>query len=116
MMAVNWNWNKKIGVATMLNHDGKKNKLNIYEANCLGALIYEFKDENGKAMYQFYGFWNDIKHLKNCLGLSREYKNNLYKGVMLKIKLNTFYKDSVKMAGLFAKANIKVELYYKEIK
>lgn len=115
-MAVNWNWNKKIGVATMLNHDGKKYKLNIYEANCLGALIYEFKDENGKAMYQFYGFWNDIKHLKNCLGLSREYKDNLYKGVMLKIKLNTFYKDCIKIATYFAKANIKVELYYKEIK
>lgn len=115
-MAVNWNWNKKIGVATMQNLKGEKYKLNIYEANCLGALIYEFKDTNGKPMYQFYGFWNDIKHLKNCLGLSREYKDNLYKGEMLKIKLNSFYKDSIKMAGLFAKANIKVELYYKEIK
>ncbi len=115
-MAVNWNWKQKMGVATMLHSNGSKYKLNLYQGNCLGVLIYDFKSEDGKNMYQFYGFWNDAQHLKNCLGLSKQYKDNLYKGKMLKIRLNTFYKENIQIAKLFAKANIKVELYYKEMK
>ena len=114
-MAVNWSWKHKMGVITCYNkRTNSKYKVNIYGANCLGALIQEFK-ENGKDMYDFWGFWNDEKHLKNCLGLTRGY-DNLYQDIIVKIKLNVFYKDCVKIATYFAKANIIVELYYKEIK
>lgn len=114
-MAVNWTWKHKKGVITWM--CGKeKFKVNIYSANCLGALIYDFRDEETKkSMYQFVGFWYDETHLKRCLGLVKGYDNH-YKDTIAKIKLNTYYKDSCKIAPLFAKAGFKVELYYKEPK
>lgn len=119
-MSVNWDWKAKKGVITWRNskNDKKRFKVNLYQANCLGALIYEYK-EDGKEMYRFIGFWNDLDHLKRCLGLKKTYDNfleNIYEENIVKIKLNTFYKDSVKIADLFARAGFKVELYYKEIK
>lgn len=114
-MAVNWNWKHKMGVITCYNKtSNSKYKVNIYSANCLGALIYEFKS-NGKDKYEFWGFWLDKKHLKNCLGLAKNY-DCIYQDIIIKIKLNTFYKDCIKIAEYFSKANIKVELYYKEVK
>jgi hypothetical protein len=60
-MAVNWDWKAKKGVITWKSC-GKNYKVNLYQANCLGALIYEYK-EDGKDMYRFMGFWNDLAHL-----------------------------------------------------
>ena len=112
-------------------HDGTKKrfKLNIYNANCVGAVIYEWKqkdEETGKVhdMYQFWGFWSDLKHLKRCLGLIKDYNgnySNLYNGSVdsdnwVKLKLNVYYKGMSKIARLFAKAGYKVEIYYKEPK
>lgn len=118
-MAVNWSWKNKMGVISWYDEIANKTfKVNIYQANCLGAYIYEFK-QDGKNMYQFMGFWNDTKHLKCCLGLSKSYdgtKENIYKDIVKKIKLNTYYKDCLVIAELFAKAGHKVELYYKEVK
>lgn len=123
-MSVNWSWKEKIGAMYIkqLNKEvgDFKFKVNIYHANCLGALIYDYKDEETKEdMYRFWGFWNDIEHLKNCLGLKKGYDNiyndNGYQ-VVLKVKLNVYYKKCLKIADCFAKAGIKVELYYKEIK
>lgn len=120
-MSVNWSWKELKGIITWKSEvDNKKYRVNLYQANCLGALIYEYKDqETNKNMYSFMGFWNDETHLKRCLGLTKNYDNkkeNIYKDIILKIRLNTYYKDSLKIAEYFAKANIKVELYYKEIK
>lgn len=104
-------------------------KLNMYSANCVAAIIYEYKEkdeETGKVhnMYQFFGFWNDLDHLKRCLGLMKSYDGtctNLYNGTedwdnWTKLKLNTYYPEMIKVAALFAKAGHKVELYYKEPK
>ena len=121
-MAVNWYWKYKMGtlffrckLGNETNNEVVKYKINIYGGNCLGALIHDYKDEETKKdMYQFYSFWNDEKHLKKCLGLVKGY-DNLYKDVV-KVKLNTYYKDMCKIAPLFAKVGIKVELYYKEPK
>lgn len=114
-MAVNWDWNYKKGEITLKRKGNFK--INIYCGNCSGALIYDFKDENGKEMYQFYGFWNDLKHLKNCLGLSGAHKgDNIYKDEFKKVKLNVYYSECLKMAELFTQAGIKVELYYKKMK
>lgn len=122
-MAVNWYWKSKKGTLIYKYNMGKeannevmKFKVNIYGGNCLGALIYDYKDENTKEdMYTFYGFWNDETHLKRCLGLVKGY-NNIYKDDVVKVRLNTYYKDMCKIAPLFAKVGIKVELYYKEPK
>lgn len=122
-MSVNWNWNYKQGEITFKNVETKKRyKINIYCANCLGALIYEYKDpKTKKDMYSFYGFWNDTEHLKNILGLSKKYTDNMYLNadygrIITKIKLNTYYDENLKIAKLFAKAKIKVILYYEEPK
>ena len=113
-MAVNWSWKNKMGVLTCKDSSGKKYKVNLYEANCLGALIYEYKSD-GKEMYSFWGFWNDVTHLKNILGLNKKNEDNLYKDVVVKISLNTYYLSNLKVAELFAKAKTKVEMYYKKM-
>lgn len=116
-MPVNWSWKRKIG--TMYCKDENSNskyKLNIYQANCLGAIIYEYKDEETKQdMYRFNHFWNCENHLKRCLGLCKD-EDDIYEDWLIKIKLNTFFKDSIKIAKLFARKGYKVELYYKEVK
>lgn len=133
-MSVNWSWKHKIGTIsverTMPDTGAKERfKLNIYSANCVGAVIYEFKEKNeetGKVrnMYRFWCFWGDLKHLKRCLGLIKNYDgkySNLYNGSVswdnwIKLKLNVYYKEMLTVAGLFAKAGHKVEIYYKEPK
>lgn len=132
-MSVNWLWKNKLGTMTLVqqNYHTKEKKsftINLYCANCLAACIYEYKqvDESTgkkKDMYQFWGFWNDAKHLSNCLGLTGDNKgDDIYNdidgsGTITKVKLNIYFKqDALKIAELFSKAGHKVELYYKEIK
>ena len=126
-MSVNWSWKHKLGEVTLEQKkiDGKvyKYKINMYSANCLCALIYDFKEkdqETGKMknMYQFYTYFGDIKHLKRCLGLTKEYEDNLCSDFK-KVRINTYYcgkghKDLLQMAMLFTQVGVKVELYYKE--
>ena len=118
-------------VGRAMSHGGTKKrcKLNIYRANCVGAVIYEWKqkdEKTGKAqdMYQFWGYWNDLNHLKRCIGLIKDYNgnySNLYNGSMdsdkwVKLKLNVYYREMLTVARLFTKAGYKVEIYHKEPK
>ena len=120
-MSVNWNWKELKGEITFKNDRGRF-KVKIYNANCLGALIYEFKDKETKEdKYTFFGFWSDLNHLKNILGLSKKYQDNVYLNlngnygnIVSKIKLNTYYKDWDKIAKLFTLCDIRVSLYYKD--
>ena len=125
-MSVNWLWKHKMGEMIVTQQHNKdvaplKFKVNLYSANCVAALIYEYKDkETGKDMYTFHGFWNDMAHLERCLGLRKDcggsmhnaYAEDHYKVIC--IRLNTYYKEMIKVATAFAKAGIKVELYYKD--
>ena len=128
-MAVNWNWKRKMGTIYCKNSKDQKYKLNMYAANCLCAILYEYKDtETKENMYQFITFFNDFEHLKRCIGLAKTQQynyetkkpesvyDNLFKNEWKKIKLNIAYKDMAKMGELLAKAGFKVELYYKEVK
>lgn len=134
-MSVNWSWKHKLGTIDVVRKmpEGQKDirfKLNLYAANCVAAIINDFKQvdpETGKKkdMYTFFGFWNDLDHLKRCLGLTKNYdglRENLYKSddtygdTWVKIKLNTYYPEMIKVGALFAKAKHNVELYYKEPK
>lgn len=132
-MSVNWSWKHKMGEITIRGRKGFKNyKVNLYHANCLCAMIYEYKDKETKEkMYQFYGFFNDEQHAKRCLGIEptktydyeqKKYvteKENIYKDEWVKVSLNIFYKDMEKFAKLLARAKfdkMKIEIYYKEPK
>lgn len=102
--------------------DFYKYKLTLYTGgNCLAAITHEFRDkETHKNMYTLNSFYGDKDHLKNCLGLSKDYNTNIYNDEvnrLVKVKLNTYYKKDVfMMAELFTKAGHKVELYYEEPK
>lgn len=145
-MSVNWSWKHKMGeICVEQSHsipsandintkDVMKFKVNLYHANCLFAAIYEYVDpeqldDKGKPkrLYQFYGFFADMDHLSRCIGLKPMECNgekqyiNLYDGKnsidhWTKIRLNTYYKENLKIATAFTKAKFKVELYYQEPK
>lgn len=108
-MAATWMWRDKLGTITFDYGRGKSTH-NLYTGgNCLAVMLYEYK-ENGKEMYSFNGFWEDVKHLKRCLD------GGIYEEAV-KVKLNAYYKDAAKVAELFAKhTGAKVELFYKEPK
>lgn len=125
-MAVNWSWKHKLGeIYVEQTHNNKvvKFKVNLYEANCLFASVYEFKEkENNQVVnkYQFYGFYSDLDHLKRCVGAVGKY-DNLYDGKhscdkWVKIRLNAYYKEVYKIATVLAKSKFKVEIYYQEPK
>lgn len=121
-MSVNWLWKNKLGY--MRYHVTWKGeeynvKTILYTANCLGCEIYH----DDKTHYTFQGFWNDEQHLKNTLGLNKEYQDDLYSKeyspnrYLIEIGLNTyFYDNAMKIAKYFAKKHYKITLYYKEIK
>lgn len=117
-----WNWKNKMGelVIEMLTAEGKKTYTrNIYAANCLFAVISEWYDSgNAQDMYAVHYFINDTDHLKRCLGLKKNHegkKEDMYKDEFVSMRLNTFFKESVTIAKLFARAGHEVTLYYEEI-
>lgn len=112
-MAVNWSWKNKMGTMTFSHRDGEKYKVTLYQGNCLGVMIYHYTGED-KHNYSFDGCWLDLAHLKRCLGLAKGH-DNIYNNIV-KIRLNVYYKECLKIAELFAKANIKTILYYEEEK
>ena len=116
-MSVNWYWKDKMGTVEYKDEDGVYT-VSVYRGNCLCVLIYEFKEKEVEK-YIFHGFFNDLIHLKTCVGLTKDYEGkytNIYKGVWGKWKLNTFFKDSLQIANVLTKAGFPVELYYEEIK
>lgn len=148
-MPVTWSWKHKIGSYRLVQKhsfkDGevvketiRKFTINIYEGNCLGVCIWEFRGESnnpndigpktGKRKivnkYQFMGFWNDAKHLENMLGMHPKlwYGGNCYSkehnpdDYLESIQLNTYYPQAFVIARRFAKQHFRVTLYYKEPK
>ena len=120
-MSVNWNWNDKKGEIiwkprTQEKKEGeakKRFKWSIYEANCLGCCLYEYKEDN-KLMYQFQCFFSDENHLKAMLGLNNDCENLLnewYFDYQIDyIKLDVSF-DNWKLAKAFANAGYQVRLY-----
>ena len=116
-MAVTWNWKEKLGTVEWKEFEPHV-EVNVYRGNCLFVMIFEYEEEKVEK-YLFCGFMNDIDHLKRCIGLEEnihEEMNNIYKDVWGKWKLNTYYKESIKIAEILSIAGFPVELYYEEIK
>ena len=117
-MSVNWYWKDKMGSLMYKYRDNEPYQVNVYKGNCLCVLVYQY-EENGKPMYSFNNFFNDITHLKKCVGLMKDYKGefrNLFKDEWIKWRLNTYFKDSLSIAKVLAQAGYIVELYYEEVK
>lgn len=112
-MAVNWSWKNKMGTMTFSHRDGEKYKVTLYQGNCLGVMIYHYTGAD-KNNYSFEGYWEDIPTLRKFLGLTKGH-DIIYPN-LVKIRLNVYYKECLKIAELFAKANIKTILYYEEVK
>lgn len=109
-MALNWNWNSKMGELT-IKLIGKEYRLNIYDGNCLGIILTEWKDEQGKDMYQLYTFFADCEHLYRCLGLRKGYNSIFAEGEFVSMRLDMRYKNSETIAKAFVKAGYEVTLY-----
>lgn len=119
-MSVNWSWDGKCGEITVSQRvDDRKGweeyKVSVYNGNCLAVFLYEFI-EDGEEKYNFWSFFSDKDHAKNCLGLSKG-ANNIFDTPyqrITKIRLNKkkcrYFKDLV---ALFAQAfdNISIEVY-----
>ena len=64
-MALNWNWNDKIG-ELVIEQNGKEFKIGIYQGNALAIFVDEFTDENGVESYTVYNFFCDKEHFRRC--------------------------------------------------
>ena len=127
-MALRWDWNEKCGEITFVqqhkNKDGewepREYNVSVYEGNCFMIMLYEFKNDAGKDVYNMYSFFAYKYHAKRCLGFNKNGDgeiDNMFEGgldTFTKIRLNKAksrnYKDIVTM---FAQAfeNITIEVY-----
>lgn len=98
-MSINWNWNDKMGKVT----DERGFVSNLYRGNCFMIAINEFTNNEGIKQYSLAWFFADETHLKNCLGLTKEYKENSINDYHWKeFELNTEYAETWKFAKLIA--------------
>lgn len=74
-MALNWNWEDKIGHCVYVNAKGEEYRTNIYLCNGLMVECYHY-EENGKELYNVYNFWINKEHAQRCLGISGDHKGN----------------------------------------
>lgn len=114
-MAVQWNWNDKVGEATLYSERQKKEfTLNLYQGNAYLIFIHEYK-EDGNDMYNVYSFFVDKAHAKRMLGLEKGESNAFNEGVILKkIRFNKKKcRNLSDLVSLFTKAfdSLNIELY-----
>lgn len=120
-MSVNWNWDDKCGELTLTqkqeDESWRECTISVYNGNCMVVMLYEYKDKDtGEDMYNFWSFFSDKAHAKNCLGLTKGHYNIFDKPYekITKVRLNKskcrYYKDLV---ALFSQAfdNITIEVY-----
>lgn len=84
-------------------------ELTLYKGNCLVIALHETGDK-----YSLRWFAADEQHMKNMLGLSKDYPgNDMADFGITYMKLDTRYKETAKLVQLFARArmNITIELY-----
>ena len=64
-MALNWNWNEKIG-ELLIRQGEKEFTISIYKGNALAIFINEYKNKDGEDVYSMYNFFCDKEHFKRC--------------------------------------------------
>ena len=125
-MALFWDWNKKIGemeVAQTHENDSRRLTFNLYNGNACLIMIYEWTELDGKEKYNLHGFFVDIQHMKNCLGLNKKggYEENIYFTPYeraVKFRFSKKCRDLKKIVPLIVEAfdNIDIEIYTEEEK
>ena len=88
-MALNWDWNKKIGTIDIFNYDEVRT-YQLYQGNAFLIMLWEY-EEDGKEMWQMHNFFIDKEHAKNCLGLTKDY-DNMFNTEYYKLKKITLNK------------------------
>lgn len=108
-MALNWDWDKKMGTCTM---DGTE--LSLYRGNAFCIALKEYENDTYSLMW----FAADKNHMKNMLGLSKGFTNIVEDWGITELRLNTEYKETAEMITLLAKAKmeITIKLYKEESK
>lgn len=109
-MAIYWDFKNVIG-ETIVEQDNQQFNITVYEGtNCLAVLLYHFVDEeDNQEKYTLINFFLDLTHLKNQLGLTKKFKDNLL-SKFKKFQLLMTNKTAVKIANQLIKAGIEVEL------
>ena len=64
-MALNWNWNEKIG-ELLIRQGEKEFTMSIYKGNALAIFLHEYTNEGGQEVYTMYNFFCDKTHFTNC--------------------------------------------------
>ncbi len=103
-MAIRWDWKDKMGECTM-----QGQILNLYRGNAFIIALHVKGD-----YYSLTWFAADENHMKNLLGLSKDYPgNDVEQWGITNMKLDTRYKETAKLVQLLARAkmNITIELY-----
>lgn len=108
------NYKKVMGQITIEQNETKYH-IDINKCNAFCAFTYVTLEEKGKCK-NLYLFFADETHAQRCLGIKafNRKKENICKDIK-SAKLNIFYPEMKKLATYFAKANIKVQIYYKEV-
>lgn len=108
-------YNEQIGEMT-IDQNGRKWKIGIHRGNCLAVFVshgFRFKEDGSKEYVDsLYLFFADEKHVSN---IAKHY-DSLFGDKVVSIKLNMFYKESMKLMKLLTKHGYKVTCYYKEVK
>ena len=114
-MALHWDWNDKMGEAIYA--DGHKSP--IYQGNAQMIAVWEFED----GTYIMNWFTVSKDHLKNMLGLTKDFKDNSFaKYEITGFRFNTRYKSTLSIISELTKGYAKsktpltIELYYEEEK
>ena len=105
-MAVNVSYKNRIGYYTLVQGENKF-KVWFCHANALCAEMYFYKDSEGVNRAQFYSFYANIQHVKNCA------KSDLIKGLYSKgvtLFAKEMDKDLWEMAKIFAENGVKVTI------
>lgn len=120
-MAIEWDWNRKIGTATL--QQGEKTfELDLYQGNSFLIMINEWTDDEGTDKYELVSFFVRKDHAKNCLGLNKKggYTENILDrewSKITKVRINkarySYTKDLVTML-VQAFDNLIIEIYTEE--
>ena len=76
-MALHWEWENRIGEATLMQETNGENgeivteefTLGLYEGNCMLIMLSEWTNKKGENMWSMFSFWAHADHMKSCLGL-----------------------------------------------
>lgn len=107
------NYKKELG-RIIIEQDGRRFNLGIYEANCqYGAVVWTGKDEKGELRRILMTFWADEQHMKNIV----KNEGSLMCGEkVLRAELNMYHKENYTLLKYMMASGYKVKCYLREPK